>query len=336
VSTIVQAKNSSLVIGSDVTVTYEEAAALDDTHGHIAVVRRRSSTTDSAAATPAGWTLVGSASSVHSTTYVYTYIYARRGDSSVVSITVASTGNIHTHIALMAIDGVRDATFWRAGSIDTDADADAGTTRTVTVDAGTFVDTIAIAAVALSGTAGGTGIGWGQGTVRQAASSAGSFSVVSLDRAGLDSDDFDAAWTAATWSAAIACEFGGGVEVVAALFASLPLATATIPGSQTDSGTLSSATPIPTAALTGTALNAGTLLAAVLTVTAALAGVATNQGTLAASLPLATAQIAGVNALTPTPRTMTAVPRVLTLIAVPHARTLTAVPHARTLTPVEV
>lgn len=161
-STVVQVATQSGTSGAATTATLANAGSFFTSgYGLIAVVRSQAgSSINPAPATPSGWTLVGAHASSQSGTFTVTVsIFARRGDGTVNSITVAAGTSTTRLIGLSAIDGVGADTFWQ--NYTSVGNATSVTTRSITVAAPNVGNTVVIAGTGLSGTTGAAaGFGW--------------------------------------------------------------------------------------------------------------------------------------------------------------------------------
>ncbi len=211
-STVVRAKGGQTTNPGDVlTITYDQGTALDNTYGHVLVLRSRAgSSLDPTPATPSGWTLAGSAVAVNGVFTARADIFCRLGDSSVNSVTIAGSDSTLRSGALHAITGITGTPFWH--NVTTDQTSGNRTSIGVTVPTASLPNTVYIAAVSLSGTAGGSGFAWtpsGLSSAFDGSSSSSSFADRFLAVAAPAAQAFTATWTTSGIGVGIGAWFGG-------------------------------------------------------------------------------------------------------------------------------
>lgn len=173
------------------TATFTEPAALNATHGLLAMVRQLNATPPD---TPVGWTLLPG-SGVQGT--MWTGVFAKRGDGSTNAITLDGPTASRV-VILTAFTGIYEDVFWENPSSN-------ATNLGVSLNSGYVLSTApfsqAVAFAAVSGTAGGSGFTWSNSFTRRtggSSSSSSSWAESTIATADIDID------TTTTWTSSFA------------------------------------------------------------------------------------------------------------------------------------
>lgn len=161
-SLIVRTKTGSAASGAAMTITYDETAALDATHGHVLILRSQAgSSVDPVPTTPTGFVQARTPVIATSGGFTVRIDYFRaRGNGTINSVSVAANTSVTRHGVLHAIDGITADDLGIANAAEHTTNANV-TTRTITIAASTKSNVVDLAAVATSGTNGSTsGFAW--------------------------------------------------------------------------------------------------------------------------------------------------------------------------------
>ena len=193
--------------GAAVTVTL--ASIVSTAQGTILAVRSYpgSSGVDATPPTPSGWTYAGGVVSTASTYKVREDIFYQRGTGTAPSVTFSATTSVARSVVIFAIDGVSRNTF--VETVVTQPSNGNATTLTVNLAASAYTNTLAIAALGLGGTFGGSGATWNQGAAVVAGGAAGSHAIQAFSVAAPTATSMVASWTT-TGNAALLGLFVGG------------------------------------------------------------------------------------------------------------------------------
>ena len=194
---------------SGAAVTIALGSIVSTVQGAVLAVRSYpgSSGVDATPPTPSGWTYAGGLVSTAGVYKVREDIFYQRGSGTVPSVTFSATTSVARSVVMFAIDGVSRDTFIETAV--TTASNGNTTTLTVSLSASAYSNALAIAALGIGGTFGGSGATWNQGAAIVAGGAAGSHAVQMLSVVSPTAESMVASWTT-TGNAALLGLFIGG------------------------------------------------------------------------------------------------------------------------------
>lgn len=166
-----------------------------------------SSGVDATPPTPSGWTYAGGLVSTAGSFKVREDIFYQRGSGATPSVTFSATTSVARSAIMFAVDGISRNAF--VETVVTAASNGNATTLTVNLSASAYTNALAIAALGVGGTFGGSGTTWNQGTAVIAGGAAGNHAVQMLSVATPAAESMVASWTTAGNSALLGLFIGG-------------------------------------------------------------------------------------------------------------------------------
>lgn len=212
----VRYKSGSSTDGVALNITYDETAKLDNTYGHIAIVKSITTTgVSTVPTTTSDYTRVLDIASTNGTSETRLTIFAARGNGNINGIWIAGVAGVSRAAGIQTFSGIDRATFWTVGGTAT-------TTSTVTTLSATMpavrADGYMVMAVIVSGAiVGGSGYSFGSDGGTNISTYNGTNSTI-LTRGYTPSPaaaiTVTPSWTTASLSALATISVGGTVTAV--------------------------------------------------------------------------------------------------------------------------
>lgn len=158
-------------------------------------------------ATPAGFQYIGGVANSNSSFIVREDVYWQRGAGSTITAAIAGTTSVVRHAILQRVDAIdRDDAVTLVTPVPYTSNR---TDASVQVPASAYPNALAVAALALGGTAGGSGVVWNAGTAIEVGSATASHSVQAMEKLTAGVQTLSATWTTAGTASIVGILVGG-------------------------------------------------------------------------------------------------------------------------------